>query len=75
MLSIKYTYDRQDRIRLHSKEDLMEDNPNLVLDDLDALALTFGGPLAANANAGHEGPHKPIVITEWDPFAPERMLA
>ena len=50
-------------------------NPGLVLDDLDALALTFGGPLAANDNAGGEHPHKDLVETEWNPFDEERMYA
>lgn len=73
MLAIRYTFNAKDQIQLVSKEDLMEDNPNLVLDDLDALALTFGGPLAANDWAGSEGPHKPLIETEWNPWAPERM--
>jgi hypothetical protein len=75
MLAIKYTYNKKDEIQLISKEDLLEDNPGLVLDDLDALCLTFGGPLAANTNAGGEFVHKPIVESEWDPYSPERMYA
>ena len=76
MLAIRYHFvEKSGAIQLTAKEDLMEDNPNLVLDDLDALALTFGGPLAAHANAGREGPHPPIIETEWDPFSPERMAA
>lgn len=75
MLAIRYTFNRQDQIQLVSKEDLMDDNPNLVLDDLDALALTFGGPLAASPFAGGDFPHKPLVESEWDPFSEERMLA
>jgi hypothetical protein len=75
MLSIRYTFNNKDQIQLISKEDLMDTNPNLVLDDLDALALTFGGPIAPSIAAGGEGPHKPIVETEWDPFSPERMEA
>lgn len=75
MLAIRYTFNRQDQIQLVSKEDLMDDNPNLVLDDLDALALTFGGPLAASPFAGGDFPHKPLVESEWDPFSPERMIA
>ena len=75
MLAIRYTFNKQDCIQLVSKEDLMEDNPNLVLDDLDALALTFGGPLAKNAFAGGDFPHKPMVEIEYDPYDPERMSA
>ena len=75
MLAIRYTFNKADQIQLVSKEDLMEDNHNLVLDDLDALVLTFGGPLAANANAGGEFPHAPIIETDWDPYSSERMVA
>ena len=75
MLAIRYTFNKRDEIQLVSKEDLMEDNPNLVLDDLDALALTFGGPLAKNAWAGGDHPKKPLVEIEYDPYAPERMIA
>jgi hypothetical protein len=75
MLAIRYTFNKQDQIQLVSKEDLMEDNKDLVLDDLDALALTFGGPLAKNAFAGGDFPHKPIVEIEYDPYSPERMSA
>jgi hypothetical protein len=75
MLAIRYTFNKADQIQLVSKEDLMDDNPNLVLDDLDALALTFGGPLASNPYAGGEFPHEPLVVSEWDPFAEERMVA
>jgi hypothetical protein len=75
MLAIKYTFNKLDAIQLISKEDLMDDNPGLVLDDLDALFCTFGGPLAANANAGGDHPQKPLVESEYDPYSPERMLA
>lgn len=75
MSAIKYTFNIRDEIVLTSKEDLMDDNPNLVLDDLDALALTFGGPLASSAVAGGDFPHKPTVVSEWDPYTEERMYA
>ena len=67
MLAVRYTH-LKEKILLTPKEDLMDDNPGLILDDLDALALTFGGPLAANAWAGGEFPHKDPVETEWEPF-------
>jgi hypothetical protein len=80
MLAIRYTFNKQDQIQLVSKEDLMEDNANLILDDLDALALTFGGPLNRNSHAGWE--QAGIVDTkgdaadcEYDPYAAERMSA
>ena len=58
-----------------SKDDIEDQFPNVVLDDLDALACTFGGPLAKNPYAGREGPMKPLVESEWDPYSEERMLA
>jgi len=71
MLAIKYTFNKNDEIQLVSKEDLMEDNPGLVLDDLDALCLTFGGPLAtlANTDGGGDHPHDSLVQSEYDPYA------
>lgn len=68
MLAIRYTFNKRDEIQLVSKEDIMEDNPNLVLDDLDAFVLTFGGPLARNALAGGDHPHKSLVEHEYDPI-------
>jgi hypothetical protein len=73
MLSIRYTFNKNDEIQLISKEDLLEENPGLLLDDLDALCLTFGGPLAANANAGREGPQPVLHVSEYDPFSEEMM--
>ena len=58
---------QSDQIQLVSKEDLMDDNPGLVLDDLDALALTFGGPLAASANAGGDFPQPELVVSNGTP--------
>jgi hypothetical protein len=76
MLAIRYTIqEKTGAILLLSKEDLMEDNPNLVLDDLDALACTFGGPLAPSAIAGGEFPHADLVESEYDPYDPERIAA
>lgn len=79
MLSIRYTFNKRDEIQLVSKEDLLEDNPGLILDDLDALALTFGGPLAKNRNAG--GEHAGLLSKadeseyEYNPYDEERMIA
>ena len=56
MLSIRYTINKADQIQLLSKEDILADNPDIDLDTLDALALTFGGPLAANPAAGGDYP-------------------
>jgi hypothetical protein len=73
MLSIRYTFNKNDEIILVSKEDLLLDNPGLVLDDLDALCLTFGGPLAPNPYAGREGPQPQLHVSEYDPFSEEMM--
>ena len=64
-LAIRYTFNKKDEIQLVPKEDILADNPGLVLDDLDALALTFGGPIARNATAGGEPPAKQDLV-EWD---------
>ena len=73
MLAIKYTFNKKDEIQLVAKEDLLDENPDFDLDLLDALCLTFGGPLARNADAGGEHPHKPVVEFEYNPYAAERM--
>lgn len=78
LLAISYTFNKKDEIQLVSKEDLIKDNKaaELILDDADALALTFGGLLAANPNAGGEHPHNPAQAEcEYDPFSRERMEA
>jgi hypothetical protein len=75
MLAITYTHNTKDEIILTSKDDLLDETPELELDELDALVLTFGGPLARNANAGGDHPQKSLVETEYDPYAPERMSA
>ncbi len=75
MLAITYTFNKKDEIQLTSKEDLMVDNPNLVLDDLDALFCTFGGPLNRSAFAGGVHPAPQTVEFEYDPFSAERMAS
>jgi hypothetical protein len=78
MLAIKYTFNTKDQIQLISKEDLLDDNPDLDLDTLDAFVLTFGGPLSRNANAG--GPHQEFKANdtaecEYNPYDEARMLS
>ncbi len=77
MLAITYTFNVRDEIQLTSKEDLLDDNPDLDLDTLDALCLTFGGPLHRNAMAGGDHPHPKLDIAEheYNPYAEERMNA
>lgn len=78
MLAIRYTFNVKDEIQLVAKEDLLDDNPDLDLDTLDALVLTFGGPLSRNANAG--GEHQQFRKSneaehEYNPYDAERMLS
>jgi len=66
--AIKYTLNRRDEIQLISKEDMLKLDPDLELDDIDALVLTFAHALAANDQAGGEYPRKPLVEHEYDPL-------
>ncbi len=75
MLAITYSHNVRDEIVLTAKEDILDENPEIKLDDLDALALTFAYPLASHPFAGGEHLHRPAVESEYDPFAPERMSA
>jgi hypothetical protein len=76
MLAIRYTFNNRDEIILERKEDLVDEDGNgISLDDIDALCLTFAHHLVANANAGGDFPHKPEVVSEYDPYASERMSA
>ena len=69
MLAIRYGFNSKDEIQLVSKEDILADSPNADLDSLDALALTFGGPLSTVRLRRWRLPEKSLVITEWDPLA------
>lgn len=69
-----YTYNIRNEIQLESKEDMMK-RGIASPDRADALALTFAYPLTAHASAGVEGPKKPIVECEYNPFSAERMVA
>lgn len=66
--SIKYTLNKKDEIQLMSKEDMLKLDPDLELDDIDALVCTFSTALAPSAFAG--GIHKPeeLVVHEYDPI-------
>lgn len=73
-MAILYTFDKKDQILLVPKEDILEDNPDIPLDDLDAFILTFAYPISANDNAGGvhaSGP--PQAQTEYDPFSSSSM--
>lgn len=73
--AIKYILNKKDQIQLISKEDMLKLDPDLVLDDIDALVLTFAHALASHDRAGGEHQQKPLVESEYDPFSPERMVA
>jgi len=76
MLAIRYTYNNRDEIILERKEDLVDEEGNgISLDDIDALCITFAYPIAQSRAAGGDYPHDDLVVTEWDPYSPERMLA
>jgi len=75
MLAIRYTFNSKDEIQLVGKEDLLEDNPGLELDVLDAFCLTFGGPLAPHLGAGGDYPTKELHVWDYNPYAPEFMEA
>ena len=66
--AIKYTLNRQDAIQLITKEDMLKLDPDLELDDIDALVLTFAHALAPHELAGGEFPRKPLVESDYDPI-------
>ena len=67
--AIKYTLNRRDEIQLVSKEDMLRLDPDLELDDIDALVLTFAHALAPHDMAGGEHMRKPQVESDYDPVA------
>ena len=74
--AIKFTLNRRDEIQLISKEDMLKLDPDLELDDIDALVLTFAHALAAHDMAGGEHLRKSMVESEYDPIAQlEKELA
>lgn len=75
MLAITYTFNNRDEIVLTPKEEILEENPDILMDDLDALALTFAMPLAPNLAAGGEHHSRPPVEYEYDPYAEQRMAS
>jgi hypothetical protein len=67
--SIRYTINRQDAIQLISKEDMLKLEPDLELDDIDALALTFAHALHPHDLAGGEHLRGTLVSHEYDPIS------
>lgn len=72
LLSITYTLNNRDEIILTSKEVMMREGKPSP-DDVDALAETFALPIAKAAHSGGEGPQKPMVESEYDPYSREWM--
>ena len=69
MLAIKYTIkESTGEIILTPKEDILNDHPDIDLDSLDGLCLTFGGPLVPHQLAGGDRPHAPLHVSEYNPF-------
>jgi hypothetical protein len=69
--AIKYTLNKRDEIQLISKDDMLKLDPDLELDDIDALVLTFAHALSPHEYAGGEHVRKPLVESDYDPI--ERM--
>jgi hypothetical protein len=72
LLSITYTLNNRDEIILTSKEVMMREGKPSP-DDVDALAETFALPIAKAVPSGGEGPQKPMVESEYDPYSREWM--
>lgn len=73
MLAIRYTFNKKDEILLEQKEDLVDENGyGISVDDIDALCLTFSHPLVRQI---FRPPDDNMVVTEWDPYAEDRMWA
>jgi len=76
MLAIKYTIkESTGEIILTPKEDILNDHPDIDLDSLDGLCLTFGGPLVPHQLAGGDRPQTPLHVSEYNPFDPKFMEA
>jgi hypothetical protein len=68
LIGPQYGFNGRDEIQLEQKADMKK--RGLASPDLaDALALTFAWPVLPRDDAGGEGPRKPLVEIEYDPFA------
>lgn len=67
--SIKYTLNKKDQIQLISKEDMLKLDPDLELDDIDALATTFAHALSPSEMAGGLHQRGSNVVHEYSPIA------
>jgi len=69
LTSVQYAFNLRNEIQLERKEELKKrglSSPDIA----DALAITFAQYVSPHANAGREGPKKPLVESEYDPFGP-----
>jgi len=62
-----YAFNARDEIQLERKADMRARGVSSP-DWADALSLTFAYPVMVNLDAGHEGPHQPLVQWEYNPF-------
>lgn len=70
MLAITYTLNLRGEIQLDKKEDIVDKlGEDGLMDDLDALALTFALALYSHDDAGGEHVRKPLVQSDYDPIA------
>jgi hypothetical protein len=74
LVAPSYGFTSRDEIQLERKSDMRARGVPST-DWGDALALTFAYPVMPNLAAGGEGPHRPLVEIDYDPFAPERLVA
>lgn len=74
LIGPKYSFNLRNEIVLESKEEMMRRGVESP-DRADALALTFAYPLSAHARAGGGHSIGPVVQSEYDPYAQERMSA
>lgn len=70
LTNLEYGYNLRNEIQLEKKEDMKKrglDSPDIA----DALALTFSMIVQPSQNAGHEGPHDSLVVSDYNPFSNE----
>ena len=67
LTNLQYAFNLRNEIQLEKKEDMKKrglSSPDIA----DALALTFSQYVSPHTGAGREGPQKPLVQSEYDPF-------
>jgi len=74
LVGTTYGFNGRDEIQLERKHDMKARGLSSP-DWADGLALTFAYPVVASAVAGNVLHGRPLVETEYDPFATDRMVA